>query len=122
MYLQMLLIIEFNFLVHVCMCVRVLQKSLFTMYLDYLGWQKVPGFKILNGAKTFLQQVLLFQTVLYMYARSLPYFYELIISIPLISRVQGPYGELWIEFFPSFYGPSAKCASHENKEGKNEDP
>ena len=26
------------------------------------------------------------------------------------------------EFFPSFYGPSAKCAGHENKEGKNEDP
>ena len=24
--------------------------------------------------------------------------------------------------FPSFYGPSAKRASHENKEGKNEDP
>ena len=25
-------------------------------------------------------------------------------------------------FFPSFYGPSAKHAGHENKEGKNEDP
>ena len=25
-------------------------------------------------------------------------------------------------FFPSFYGPSAKHARHENKEGKNEDP
>ena len=25
-------------------------------------------------------------------------------------------------FFPSFYGPSAKRAGHENKEGKNEDP
>ena len=24
-------------------------------------------------------------------------------------------------FFPSFYGPSTKRASHENKEGKNED-
>ena len=33
--------------------------------------------------------------------------------IPLISRVRGPYGKLWTEFFPSFY---------ENKEGKNEDP
>ena len=42
--------------------------------------------------------------------------------IPLISRVRGPYGKLWTEFFPSFYGPSAKCAGHENKEGKNEDP
>ena len=42
--------------------------------------------------------------------------------IPLISRVRGPYGKLWTEFFPSFYGPSAKRASHENKEGKNEDP
>ena len=38
--------------------------------------------------------------------------------IPLISRVRGPYGKLWTEFFPSFYGPSAKRASHENKEGK----
>ena len=36
-------------------------------------------------------------------------------NIPLISRVRGPYGKLWTEFFPSFYGPSAK-------EGKNEDP
>ena len=34
--------------------------------------------------------------------------------------MQGPYGKLWIEFFPSFYGPSAKRAGHENKEGKNE--
>ena len=42
--------------------------------------------------------------------------------IPLISRVRGPYGKLWTEFFPSFYGPSAKRAGHENKEGKNEDP
>ena len=25
-------------------------------------------------------------------------------------------------FFPSFYGPSAKRAGHENKEGKIEDP
>ena len=25
-------------------------------------------------------------------------------------------------FFPSFYGPSAKRAGHENKEGKNKDP
>ena len=25
-------------------------------------------------------------------------------------------------FFPSFYGPSAKRAGHENKEGKTEDP
>ena len=43
------------------------------------------------------------------------------IYIPLISRVRGLYGKLWIEFFPSFYGPSAKHAGHENKEGKNED-
>ena len=42
--------------------------------------------------------------------------------VPLISRVRGLYGKLWIEFFPSFYGPSAKCAGHENKEGKNKDP
>ena len=42
--------------------------------------------------------------------------------IPLISRVRGPYGKLWTEFFPSFYGPNAKRAGHENKEGKNEDP
>ena len=34
----------------------------------------------------------------------------------------GPYGNLWTEIFPSFYGPSAKRAGHENKEGKNEDP
>ena len=33
-----------------------------------------------------------------------------------------PYGKLWTEFFPSFYGPSAKRVGHENKEGKNEDP
>ena len=26
------------------------------------------------------------------------------------------------EFFPSFYGPSAKHVGHENKEGKNKDP
>ena len=31
-------------------------------------------------------------------------------------------GKLWTEFFPSFYGPSAKRLGHENKEGKNEDP
>ena len=42
--------------------------------------------------------------------------------IPLISPVQGPYGKLWTEFFPSFYGPSAKRACHENKEGKSKDP
>ena len=42
--------------------------------------------------------------------------------IPLIGRVRGLYGKLWTEFFPSFYGPSAKRAGHENKEGKNEDP
>ena len=41
---------------------------------------------------------------------------------PLISRVRGPYGNFWTEFSPSFYGPSAKRAGHENKEGKNEDP
>ena len=40
--------------------------------------------------------------------------------IPLISRVWGPYGKLWTEFFPSFYGPSAKRAGHENKEGKKQ--
>ena len=42
--------------------------------------------------------------------------------IPLISRVQGPYGKLWTEFFLPFYGPGAKSAGHENKEGKVEDP
>ena len=42
--------------------------------------------------------------------------------ILLISRVRGPYGKLWTEFFPSFHGSSAKRAGHENKEGKNEDP
>ena len=42
--------------------------------------------------------------------------------IHLISRVRGPYGKLWTEFFPYFYGPSAKRTGHENKEGKNEDP
>ena len=36
--------------------------------------------------------------------------------------MQGPYGKLWTEFFPSFNGPSAKRAGNENKEGKNEDP
>ena len=36
----------------------------------------------------------------------------------LISRVRGPYGKLWTKFFSSFYGPSAKRAGHENKEGK----
>ena len=49
-------------------------------------------------------------------------FIVLQLYIPLISRVRGPYGKLWTEFFPSFYGPSAKRAGHENKEGKNEDP
>ena len=34
---------------------------------------------------------------------------------PLISRVRGPYGKLWTEFFPSFYGPSAKRAAMKNK-------
>ena len=29
---------------------------------------------------------------------------------------------LYTEFFPCFYGPRAKRAGHENKEGKNEDP
>ena len=48
--------------------------------------------------------------------------YVMLYYIPLISRVRGPYGELWTEFFPSFYGPSAKRLGHENKEGKNEDP
>ena len=42
--------------------------------------------------------------------------------IPLVNRMRGPYGKLWTEFFPSFYGPSAERAGHENKEGKNEDP
>ena len=36
--------------------------------------------------------------------------------------MRGPYGKLWTEFFPSFYGQSAKRAGHENKEGKSEDP
>ena len=35
--------------------------------------------------------------------------------------MQDPYGKLWTEFFPSFYGPSAKRASNINKEGKKED-
>ena len=48
--------------------------------------------------------------------------FVLCMYIHLISRVRGPYGKLWTEFFPSFYGPSAKRAGHENKEGKNEDP
>ena len=51
-----------------------------------------------------------------------PPLFKSICYIPLISRVRGPYGKLWTEFFPSFYGPSAKRAGHENKEGKNEDP
>ena len=42
--------------------------------------------------------------------------------MPLISRVWGPNGQLWTEFFPSFYGPSMKRVGHENKEGKYEDP
>ena len=42
--------------------------------------------------------------------------------IPLASQVQGPYGKLRTEFFPSFYGPSVKHAGHGNKEGKNKDP
>ena len=33
-------------------------------------------------------------------------------------RLLVPYGKLWTEFFPSFYGPSAKRAGHENKEGR----
>ena len=49
-------------------------------------------------------------------------YYFVFQCIHLISRVRGPYGKLWTEFFPSFYGPSAKRAGHENKEGKNEDP
>ena len=36
--------------------------------------------------------------------------------------MRGPYGKLWTEFFPSFYGPSAKRTGRENKEGKIEDP
>ena len=40
----------------------------------------------------------------------------------LLAECEGLYGKLWTEFFPSLYGPSAKCAGHENKEGKNEDP
>ena len=43
-------------------------------------------------------------------------------EITFISRVRGPYSKLWTEFFPSFYGPSAKRAGHENKEGKKEVP
>ena len=42
--------------------------------------------------------------------------------IPVISGMRGPYGKLWTEFFPSFYGPSAKRLGHENQEGKNEGP
>ena len=36
------------------------------------------------------------------------YMYNVALYIPLISRVRGLYGKLWTEFFPSFYGPSAK--------------
>ena len=32
--------------------------------------------------------------------------------------MRGPYGKLWTESFPSFYGPSAMRVGHENKEGK----
>ena len=28
--------------------------------------------------------------------------------IPVIGRGRGPYGKLWTEIFPSFYGPNAK--------------
>ena len=56
---------------------------------------------------------------LYSYIRYIKYTSK---YIPLISRVRGPYSKLWTKFFPSFYGPSAKRAGHENKEGKNEDP
>ena len=40
------------------------------------------------------------------------------LSIPLISRVFGPYVNYGPSFFPSIYGPSAKRAGHK----KNEDP
>ena len=39
----------------------------------------------------------------------------------LSDEWQCPYGKLWTEFFPSFYGPSVKRsqrAGHANKEGK----
>ena len=36
--------------------------------------------------------------------------------------VRSIHGKLWTEFFPSFYGPSANHARHENKDGKNQDP
>ena len=44
------------------------------------------------------------------------------INLLIISRVRGPYGKLWTKFFPSFYGPSAKRAGHQNKKGENENP
>ena len=40
--------------------------------------------------------------------------------IPCLN-LRKTYGN-FAKFFPSFYGPSAKRAGHENKEGKNEDP
>ena len=45
-----------------------------------------------------------------------------ILAFNTYSWVWGPYSKLWTEFFPSFYGPSAKHEGHENKEGKNKDP
>ena len=35
--------------------------------------------------------------------------YYIILNIPLISQVRGPYGKLWIKFFPSFYSPSTRA-------------
>ena len=64
-----------------------------------------------------LQCIVLYCIVLYCIV-----LYCIVLYISLISRVRGPYGKLWTEFFPSFYGPSAERAGHENKEGKNEDP
>ena len=42
----------------------------------------------------------------------------LVMYIPLISRVFGPYCKLRTEFFPSIYGPSAKRAGHKSMEKK----
>ena len=44
------------------------------------------------------------------------YIYLLLSECEVRTASYGP------SIFPSFYGPSAKRAGHENKEGKNEDP
>ena len=42
---------------------------------------------------------------------------------PLISRVQGPYGKLWTEFFFLLFMAQARSTrAIKSKEGKNEEP